>query len=405
MRRERIIKAVNSLRDALHAAQIRELLRVTRTGPQVDGANRTQRILLAYNEFTRHYQQFGEEEKDLMGFFGLNPLLDISFWSSLIDGEQAMNRKLLADVDIGAYNIIFVMPKLRELLTRETDKGELIIANPDGTEGELKRVRVLIAEKERSLTDPQVIVSVIRSMDELYDAVSALHPEAPVKLAIGSIDSGSAKSFDFFGTAAVMEDVNVLLVNVWDRIKYAAEENFRYQIEVAMMAAGFITRIKDAQAQNMLGEEQAQRIIRGAVKSIETLFRSGAYTEEMDTPRDVRASRVLAPKAQMIEFRHDDQSADVKRDDLRHGVEFSWRCHKCFLRQGFDYPKGLERAARFEGSGGVLSLKWLELFPEILGSLSSEARALRPRAHRPRLLREADLSTPGYISKPSNPRP
>ncbi|MGA7324906.1 MAG: hypothetical protein WBX25_10580 [Rhodomicrobium sp.] len=321
MRRERIIKAVNSLRDALHAAQIRELLRITRAGPQAEGVNRTQRILLAYNEFTRHYQQFGEEEKDLMGFFGLNPLLDISFWSSLIDGEQAMNRKLLADVDIGAYNIIFVMPKLRELLTRETDKGELIIANSDGTEGEIKRVRVLIAEKERSLTDPQIIVNVIRSMDELYDAVSALHAEAPVKLAIGSIDSGSAKSFDFFGTAAVMEDVNILLVNVWDRIKYAAEESFRYQIEVAMMAAGFVNRIKDAQAQNMLGEEQAQRIIRGAVKSIETLFRSGAYTEEMDAPRDVRASRVLAPKAQMIEFRHDEQSADVKRDELRHGVE------------------------------------------------------------------------------------
>ncbi|MBI4724080.1 MAG: hypothetical protein HY765_03540 [Rhodomicrobium sp.] len=66
MRRERIIKAVNSLREALHAAQIRELLRVTRAGHQSDAVNRTQRILLAYNEFTRHYQQFGEEEKDLM---------------------------------------------------------------------------------------------------------------------------------------------------------------------------------------------------------------------------------------------------------------------------------------------------------------------------------------------------
>ena len=141
MRRERIIKAVNSLREALHAAQIRELLRVARTGQQADTVNRTQRILLAYNEFTRHYQQFGDEEKDLMTFFGLTPLLDISFWSGLIDGEQAVNRKLISDVDVGAYNVIFVMPKLRELLTRETDKGELIIADSQGTEREIKRVR------------------------------------------------------------------------------------------------------------------------------------------------------------------------------------------------------------------------------------------------------------------------
>jgi len=320
MRRERIIKAVNSLREALHAAQIRELLRVARTGQQADSVNRTQRILLAYNEFTRHYQQFGEEEKDLMAFFGLTPLLDISFWSGLIDGEQAVNRKLLSDVDVGAYNVIFVMPKLRELLTRETDKGELIIADNQGTEREIKRVRLLIAEKERSLTDPQIIINVIRSVDELYSGLSALHADAGISLAIGSIDSGSAKSFDFFGASNIMDDINTLLINVWDRIKYAAEENFRYQIEVAMMAAGFVTRVKEAQAQQIIGEEQGQRTTRTVAKSIETLFRSGAYTEEMDAPREIRASQALTPRTQLIEFKHEER-ADVKRDDMRPVIE------------------------------------------------------------------------------------
>jgi hypothetical protein len=321
MRRERIIKAVNSLREALNAAQIRELLRVTRTGQQADSVNRTQRILLAYNEFTRHYQQFGEEEKDLMTFFGLNPLLEIGFWSGLIDGEQAVNRKLLSDVDVGAYNVIFVMPKLRELLTRETDKGELIISDGQGGEREIKRVRLLIAEKERSLTDPHIIVNVIRSMDELYEGLSALHRDPKVGLAIGSIDSGSAKSFDFFGAGSIMEEINVLLTNVWDRIKYSAEENFRYQIEVAMMAAGFVARIKEAQAQQLVGEEQAQRTTRIVAKSIETLFRSGAYTEEMDAPREIRASQFLSPKTQLIEFKPDESRVEVKRDDGRPAIE------------------------------------------------------------------------------------
>ncbi len=314
MRRERIIKAVNSLREALNAAQIRELLRVARTGQQGDNVNRTQRILLAYNEFTRHHQQFGEEEKDLMAFFGLNPLLDISFWSGLIDGEQAVNRKLLSDVDVGAYNVIFVMPKLRELLTRETDKGELIIADAHGTEREIKRVRVLVAEKERSLTDPHIILNVIRSMDELYDALTMLHEEQGVSLAIGSIDSGSAKSFDFFGAGSIMEEISTLLINVWDRIKFSTEDNFRYQIEIAMMAAGFVTRIKDAQAQQLLGEEQAQRLTRSVAKAIETLFRSGAYTEEMDSPREIRASQFLTPKAKMLEYKQEDTRGEAKQD-------------------------------------------------------------------------------------------
>ncbi len=320
MRRDRIIKAVNSLREALHAAQIRELLRVTRAGQQADTVNRTQRILLAYNEFTRYYQHFGDEEKDLMAFFGLNPLLDIGFWSGLIDGEQAVNRKLMSDVDVGAYNVIFVMPKLRELLTRDTDKGELIIADGHGGEREIKRVRVMIAEKERSLTDPHILINVIRSMDELYEGLSVLHGETNVGIAIGSMDSGSSKSFDFFGAASIMDEINSLLINVWDRIKYSTEENFRYQIEVAMMAAGFVSRVKDAQSQQVIGEEQAQRTTRVVAKSIETLFRSGAFTEDMDSPREVRASQFLTPKQPLIEFKQDD-ARDMKREDMRSAVD------------------------------------------------------------------------------------
>ena len=118
-----------------------------------------------------------------------------------------------------------------------------------------------------------------------------------------------------------MEDINSLLINVWDRIKYATEDNFRYQIEVAMMAAGFTARMKEAQAQQSISEEQAQRTTRLVAKSIETLFRSGAYTEEMDAPREIRASQVLTPRTQLIEFKHEERAAEVKREDLRPALE------------------------------------------------------------------------------------
>jgi hypothetical protein len=44
-------------------------------------------------------------------------------------------------------------------------------------------------------------------------------------------------------------------------------------------------------------------------KSIETLFRSGAYTEDMDAPRDIRASQVLTPRTQLIEFKQEERAA------------------------------------------------------------------------------------------------
>lgn len=321
MRRDRIIKSVNSLRDALQAAQIRELLRAARNGQQMEGVNRTQKILLAYNVFMRHYQEFTEDEKDMMNFFGLTPLLDISFWSALIDGEQSVSRKIMADVDVGAYNVIFVMPKLRELLTRENDRDQLIITDTTGKDQEVKRLRLLVAERNHALTDPHVIINVIRSLDEFYEGMAALRGGENVGLAVGSIDSGSTKSFDFFGSASIMDEISALMISVWDRIKYSAEENFRYQVEVAMMAAGFINRVKDAQGAGRVSEEQGQRITRSVAKAVETLFRSGAYTEEMDSVREVRASDYLAPKTQLLEYRREDQRVEFKSIEMRDGIE------------------------------------------------------------------------------------
>lgn len=321
MRRDRIIKAVNTLRDALQAAQIRELLRSARNGQQTEGVNRTQKVLLAYNVFMRHYQDFAEDEKELMGFFGLTPLLDIAFWSALIDGEQSASRKVMADVDVGAYNVIFVTPKLRELLTRENDRDQLTITGHDGKEQEIKRIRLLVAERERSLTDPHVVINVIRSLDEFYEGMAALRGGDTIGLSVGAIDSGNTKSFDFFGATSIIDEITMLLISVWDRIKYAAEDNFRYQVEVAMMAAGFIGRVKDAQTGGLISEEQGQRITRTVAKAIETLFRSGAYTEQMDSVREVRASEFLVPKTQLLEYRREESRVEFKTIEMRDGLD------------------------------------------------------------------------------------
>jgi hypothetical protein len=321
MRRDRIMKAAGSVREALNAAQIRELLWVVRTGPAEEGDNRTQSVLLAYHEFMRHYYSFGEEEKDLIDFLGLTPLLEIGFWSGLLDGGPAMDRKVLTDVEVAAYNVIFVMPKLRELLARETDKGEFIIADGRASGREIKCLRVLVAEKERSLTDPSTIINLIRAMNKLYETLAVSHAERSVSLTIGSIDSGSAKSFDFFGATTVMEEIATLLVNVWDRIKYCAEETYGYQIELAMVATGFFPRAKNAQAQSTVDEEQAQRTTRTVAKCIEMLFRSGAYTEGMDAPADMRASRILAAKARSVQFREESTPIEASGDNARSSLE------------------------------------------------------------------------------------
>ncbi len=280
MRRDRIAKAANDIREALNAAQIRELLRAVRTGQGSEDGTRTVRILRSYKEFERHYHEFGDQEKSLLVSLGLGPLLEAEFWCGMIDGGSAMDRKVLSDVEVAAYTLIYVMPKLSELLSRETDKGEFVVSDARGRDREISSLRIFVAEKERSLTDPNIVVGLIRSMDKLYKALAVLHGEKDINIAIGSIDSGDAKSFDFFGASPIIEEIDALLVSIWDWVKYSPEDNFRYQIELAMVAAGFAMRVKQAQAN--VNEEDAQRATRIVAKSIEMLFRCGGYTEAMD---------------------------------------------------------------------------------------------------------------------------
>jgi hypothetical protein len=161
----------------------------------------------------------------------------------------------------------------------------------------------------------------MRSLDEFYEGMAALRGGEHPALSVGSIDSGSIKSFDFFGSSAIVDEISELLIAVWDRIKYAAEENFRYQIEVAMMAAGFINRVKDAQSAGRINEEQGQRITRSVAKAVETLFRAGAFMEEMDQVREVRASQFLVPKTQLLEYRREEARVEFKSIEMRDGLD------------------------------------------------------------------------------------
>ncbi len=111
------------------------------------------------------------------------------------------------------------------------------------------------------------------------------------------------------------------MIAVWDRIKYSVEDNFRYQIEVAMMAAGFINRVKDAQSNGRINEEQGQRITRSVAKAIETIFRCGAYMDDMDQVREVRASEFLIPKTQLLEYRREEARVEFKSIEMRDGLE------------------------------------------------------------------------------------
>lgn len=307
MRRDRIIQALDKLSEALHAAQIREVMRVIRTGGHTNGGSRTQMLLMAYNVFSRHYQQFGEDERRLLNMFQLSPLANIAFWSELIELQGDISRKMVADIDVGIYNILYVMPKIRDVLDRESDRPELYLTAPGEAPREVVRLRVLVGDKTRPLVEVAGVVAVIQAVDQIYEHIAALSRSAYAPLTLGAVDSSEVKAFDFFGMPGLVAEVNQLLIGVWDRIKYASHEDLRYQIEIALMAVGFERRVQAAVAEAAFSADDGQAIERQVLTALESFFRNGAYTEEMDRIREVRASQVLKAREDLIEYRPEEQ--------------------------------------------------------------------------------------------------
>lgn len=302
MRRDRIIEAINRLREALIDSQVRDILRARRSSENAENANITQKLLMAYSIFSQHHINFGEEEKYIMTIFGLSPLVNVNFWSSLLDDDHSVSQKMLSDVEVGVYNVVYVMPKFKDLLLRHTDRTGFSIKLQDGLEREVHRLQIFIAERGDALTDTAVVTNVIRAVEEIYESFSYLHKNSYVALSIGGVDSGDSKSFDFFGTKEVIEDINEVMVDVWHKVKNSSKENMRYQIEVALMAAGFATRVTETQRAGGVTEEEGQRIIRAVSRGIESLFQNGAYTENMDRVEESRASAILQRQTAVLEL-------------------------------------------------------------------------------------------------------
>ncbi|MEM7619426.1 MAG: hypothetical protein AAF228_03020 [Pseudomonadota bacterium] len=301
MRRDRIIEAINQLREALIDSQIRDIIRTQRMSQASENGSTTQKLLMAYSVFSQHHINFKEEEKHIMTLFGLNHLINVNFWSNLLENSDSVSQKMLSDIEVGIYNVIYVMPKIKDLLVSQNEQSSsLLIKSEDGVERSVQKLQVFVAENQDSLTDTAIISNVIRAMEELYESFCYLHSNAYAALSIGDLDSGGVKSFDFYGTQGVIDDINTTLSDIWHRVKHVSEDAMRYQIELALVAADFTPRITDIQKNGAISEEEGQRIIRLVSRGIETLLQNGAYTQAMDNVQEDRASALLLQRQSTV---------------------------------------------------------------------------------------------------------
>ena len=227
-------------------------------------------------------------------------------------GAPRLDRKMLSDVEVAAYNLIFVMPKLSELLVRETGKADFVVSDTRGRERQISSLLVFMAEKEWSLTDPNILIALIRSMDKLYKGLAILHGEKTV---------GSCHRLDRLRQCQILRFL-------WRERHYGGNRHTaclrlglgqvlpRGQLALPDRTRNGSYRLCSAgqEGPGIIDEEEAQRVTRLVAKSIEMLFSCGAYTEAMDAARETRASRILSPGGRMLEIKEKAAEIEVRFD-------------------------------------------------------------------------------------------
>jgi ABC-type cobalamin transport system ATPase subunit len=101
-------------------------------------------------------------------------------------------------------------------------------------------------------------------------------------LIIGSMDSGSEKSFDVIAVASAISKLSSFLLECWNRIRFHSAEKAEKNIKTVSEGLDVIAKIEQNLEKRSIGEAEAARLKKVVLKYVNNLFNNGVYTPEME---------------------------------------------------------------------------------------------------------------------------
>jgi hypothetical protein len=147
--------------------------------------------------------------------------------------------------------------------------------------------------------------------------------DPPSDLIVAAFDSGSDKSLDLIGAAAAVEKLSAFLLEAWDRIRFARTTKLRASIKAASDGLTLLNELKVAQEKGTVTAEEAEKLKRVLLKSVDDLFLKGVYTDEMEESVPLQPSAIEFQRTKLITHfvepnappRPDLSAEDVDPDD------------------------------------------------------------------------------------------
>jgi hypothetical protein len=307
MRREEFIHAVQTVRKAIRDARIPHIVRVPGRDTSPEGIKA---ILESYSTFMTSYSRFQAPEKKVFEAFGLTPLIDPAYWQRLIIGSKDEPSRVptSATLRLGTVLLDEYVPRVVELLRQDTPLAPIVVR--DGAKRGSKEstaateaLKFLIRESASPSLSVEQFAHILGAIQSLYDVILKVNKLGHAELVVGALDSGSDKSLDVIGVATAVSKLKELLLESWDRLRFAHASKVSVSIKTAGDGLSLLTQLSAAVKAGTISAAEGEKLRRTVLKSIDELFNSGVYTTDMEIAIPVKPSELPAERRKLIEHR------------------------------------------------------------------------------------------------------
>ncbi|MBQ1764425.1 MAG: hypothetical protein IIZ92_16205 [Aquincola sp.] len=294
MQRKDMVLAMKEVTQAIESSGLVQLLKPDRTNKS--GRDDTAAGLKILLDYSLAASRYSPAARALSKIFKLDSIEEPDIWLQLF-GDATPAKVQLSRI---VTTIRVELPKILELLRQET------VEKSDGHQSEapgsstLSSVRITFVENDGQFSTVRRVIEGLSACQVIYDGLQRLNGDSSVPLAIGAIDSGSDKSFDLFGAAALMKEFRELVVSLWGLVVFHREHKLGRRLELLAAALPILERVPALEQSSRLGREEAQIIRNCFVEGTKKFVAAGVLTDDLSQHATHSPRALLAPEPKLL---------------------------------------------------------------------------------------------------------
>jgi hypothetical protein len=241
--------------------------------------------------------------------FNLTPLFEPQLWHAYLGSDKPDMMGQIHDVRSSLSLFVRCTPAVVKILARAGDEA-LSKDHKEGNDGKAVTT-ILIKDKDVPELSVRHLSSILNDIETLYHTIAKIYGIDGGELVIGSMDSGSEKSFDVIGVASGISKLSSFLLECWNRVRFHSAEKAERNIKTASEGLDLMAKIQQNLEKRSIDETEAARLKKVVLKCVNNLFNNGVYTPEMELIVVVKPSQLPVERRKMIPYIRNTDDPDL----------------------------------------------------------------------------------------------